>query len=134
MAASPIYFGAVKNAKVQIVNADASGLKTVATGGANGSKVMGLVLTSDDTSARVIQVGITIGATFYLLGSVTVPIGAGTGAVISVNGFAGIPNLPMDNDGNKFIYLESGNKLEIKSETTVTAAKTVHANATQEDF
>ncbi len=134
MAAAPVFFSAVKNAVVQIVNADASALKTLATGATNGSKVFSPTLASDDTSARVIQIGVTISAVFYLLGSVSVPAGAGTVGATSINAFANIPNIPVDNDGNPFVYLASGSTLQIKSETTVTAAKTVHASALQEDF
>jgi hypothetical protein len=127
---TPIFIQAPKNTQITIVAADASAQKVVCTAGANGSKVIGLILCSDDTSARVIQMVIKRGGTSILIGSVNVPTLSGTdGAAPSVNAIGGVymPGLPIDSDGNEFILLESGDTLEIKSLTTVTAAKTISA-------
>lgn len=127
-----------KSGKVQIANADASNQKTVYTGGANGSKISGMILQSTDTSARDVQISITNGGTSYILGTVTVPIGAGnSGSVPSVNAFnnAQLPGLPVDSDGNPYIFLASASDaLTISSLTTVTSGKLISANAVCGDF
>lgn len=124
-----------KRSAVQIVAADASNQKTLYTAGSNGSKITGMILQSNDTSPRDILISITRSATVYNLGCVTVPIGAGnSGAVPSVNGLSAIVGLPVDSDGNPYLFLESGDSITIASTTTVTAAKTLNANAIGADF
>lgn len=134
---NPVFVQTPKVTQITIVNADASNAKTACTAGANGTKVTGLQLCSDDTSARAIQIGITRSATFVLLGTVNVPTLAGTdGTTAAVNGFSAtlLPGLPVDNDGQAYIFLESGDTLSIKSTTTVTAAKTVSATCVSANF
>ena len=123
---------------VQIANADAQAQKTVYTGGANGSKIIALIAQSTDTSARDVQVSITIGGTSYPLGTVTVPIGAGnSGSVPSVNliNLTQIPGLPIDSDGNPLIFLASASDtITVSALTTVTAAKLITVTAIAADF
>lgn len=135
MATYPVFPNLPKVGLVQIVNADASALKTLITGGTNGSKVYGITAATDDTVARVIRFGITLSSVFYLIGSLTVPIGAGIGGVASSNLFGNVASLPMDNDGNRFLFLPSASyALQVMSETTVTSGKTVHLSAPYADF
>lgn len=135
---TPAFVQVPKNTQITIVNADASNNKTVCTGGANGTKVVALQLCSDDTSARVVQVLINRSATIVLVGSVNVPTLAGTdGTTPSVDALnsTAMPGLPVDNDGQKYIFLQSASDtLVIHSTTTVTAAKTVSATCIHADF
>lgn len=122
---------------VQIANADASNLKTVLTAGANGMKATSLALSSIDTTARDVQWGVSRGGTFFPYGTVTVPITAGTiAATPGVDAFspAITPGLPLDSDGQPYIFMESGDTLDVKSLTTVTSAKTISAKATAGNF
>lgn len=133
MSTAPFFFGTPKNSKVQIANADASGLKTVVTGATNGTKVVSLIAASDDTAARDVTWGVTRGGTFHPLGTKTIPITAGTIAAtppVNLMDPAIVPGLPVDNDGNPYVFLESGDTLQAKSLTTVTSAKLIsfHAN------
>jgi len=134
---TPVFVQTPKVTQITIVAADASNLKTVCTAGANGSKVVALNLCSDDTSARIIQILITRSATSILVGSVNVPTLAGTdGTNPAVNALNSsmLPGLPLDNDGVRYLFLQSGDTLQIKSTTTVTAAKTVSATCVSGDF
>lgn len=134
---SAVTVQAPKLGLVQILPADASGLKTVVTGGANGSKVSSLMLSSSDTTARDVTIGRSRSGTFYALGTVTVPITAGqiaaTGGINGLNTVA-IPGLPFDNDGMPYLFLQSGDTLDIKAITTVTAAKAISASSDYGDF
>lgn len=127
-----------KNGNVQILPADASGLKTVYTGGANGSKIVGLMVTSSDTAARDVTWGITVGAVFYPLGTVTIPIQAGqvnSAPAVNLLDIAKTPGLPSDSDGNPFVFLASASyTLQAKSLTTVTAAKEIDISAIAADW
>lgn len=129
---------APKTGNVQILPADASGLKTVYTGGANGSKVMGLMATSSDTAARDVTWGVTVGAVFYPLGTVTIPITSGQIAAapaVNLLDIAKSPGLPLDSDGNPFVFLASASyTLQIKALTTVTAAKEIDVTAMAADW
>lgn len=136
MSTTPFFFGTPKNSKVQIANADASGLKTVATGATLGSKVVALFAASDDTTARDVTFGVTKSGTFYPLGTKTVPITAGTVAgTPAVNLFdpSIVPGLPVDNDGQPYLFLETGDTLQAKSLTTVTSAKLISLTAIHGD-
>jgi hypothetical protein len=122
-------------ATVNIANGDGQTLKTVCTPGSNGSKIIGLIATSTDTSARDVTVYRTNSAVDYPLGTTTVPITAGTiAATNGVNLLTNIAGLPTDSDGNPFIYLISGDTLRVEALTTVTAAKNISVTAIYMDF
>jgi hypothetical protein len=136
MATTGYFFNTPKNSKVQIANGDASGLKTVVTGAAAGSKVVALIAASDDTSARDVTFGVTKSATFYPLASKTIPITAGTIAAtppVNLLDPSIIPGLPVDNDGQPYIFLETGDTLQAKSLTTVTSGKLISLTAIHGD-
>lgn len=122
----------------RIQNADASTQKTVVTGGANGTKLNALTATSDDTSARIVQVSLLRSAVNYILGSVSIPAGSGTDgstpAVDLLNAVA-MPGLPVDNDGQKYLFLkDASDSIQVKTTTTVTSAKTVAVVGVHGDF
>lgn len=123
---------------VQIVNADASANKTVVTAGANGSKVVSLLASSTELTAnnRDVQVSIIRSATVYILGTTTVPFSAGftVAGGAPINLLAVINNLPVDNDGQRYLFLEFGDTLVVASLTTVTAAKTISVHSDYGDF
>jgi len=123
--------------KVQILPADTSSLKTVATGGTNGTKIVALIASSTDTTARDVQWGITRSAVFYPIATKTVPITsgfvAGTPSVALLN-VTDAPGLPLDADGQPYLFLQSGDTLQAKSLTTVTTAKEIDLQAMGADF
>ncbi len=83
--------------------------KTVYAGGTNGSKVVGVnITTNDTTAAHVVTLAVTRNTTNYVLGIADVTIagqGTQTGTV-AVNGLAGM-QLPVDNDGEPYLFLQS---------------------------
>jgi hypothetical protein len=122
---------------VQIANADGSSQKTVVTAGANGSKVTSLIASSTELTAnnRDVQVALVRSATSYVLVTTTVPFSAGFAAGNSpINLIALVPNLPTDNDGQRYLFLESGDTLVVSSLTTVTSGKIISVHADYGDF
>lgn len=120
---------------VTILPADTTSLKTLVTAGTNGSKVTGVTLATDETSARTIELWVTRSATNYLLGAANVPIGAGSTAGVNAVDLMGvIPGLPIDNDGQPYLLLMSGDVLKVSCTGTITAAKTMYAAAVYGDF
>lgn len=123
-----------KRGLAQILPADTTTLKTVITPGADGAKVTSLNACSDDTSNRIVQVVVTRSAVDYLLGSAVVPTLAGTDGVVPTVDLLTLLPLPRDNDGQKYLLLENGDVLKVKSTTTVTAAKTINVAANYASF
>lgn len=137
MSSTPTFVGTPKIGLQQIVPADTSTLKTLVTAGASGSKVTSIMAASDDSSARIVAYGITRGGTFYQIGAVSVAITSGTdGATAATNllSVSQVAGLPIDADGQRYLLLQSGDTLQVKTTTTVTSAKTVHLVATYGDF
>lgn len=124
-------------ARVQIVIGDAQAQKTAYTAGASGSKIVAIIATSTDTSARDIQLSITNGGTSYPLGTKTVAITSGfVAGVPAVNllDAAVVVGMPYDSDGNEFLYLISGDTLTVSALTTVTTAKAITVHVFAVDF
>lgn len=128
--ATPIFPQTIKNSVVTIVNADASGAKTVYTAGTNGSKIESWIISSTDSVARDLQIFMVISATSYQMTTINIPINAGnTNAIVPVNilAHAQFPGLAKDSNGNPYIYLASGTSLTISSTTTVTSPKVIYS-------
>lgn len=137
MATIPTFTATPRSSGVQILPADASALKTVFTPGASGSKVTALIATSSDTVSRDVTLGVTRSAIFYPLCTVTIPITAGQVAATAAVNFlssTNAPGLPVDNDGQVYLFLASTDILQVKSLTTVTAAKELDFNCFGADF
>jgi len=121
---------------ITIVNADGTNKKVVATAGADGSKVVGLQATSDD-AARVLQVWLTRAATNYLLATCDIGALSGFDGIVPVTNLMNVtewPGLPVDNDGQRYFFLESGDTLSVSVTVAVTAAKTIYAISTFGNF
>lgn len=125
---------------VQVVNADSTGKKTILTAGANGTKVVAIRATSDDTSNRSFGIYVTRGGTDYLIGTVTIPTLAGTdGSAPAIDILGGgttgqMPGIAIDNDGQRYLLLMNGDVLKAAALVAVTSAKTVNLSAYGADF
>lgn len=114
--------------KAQILPADTTTNKTLITASTDGTKVLAILVTSTDTSARDIQLKKTVSGTDHILGTFSIPITAGfINSTPTVNLFnhTQMPYLPRDANGNPYLQLESGATLTVASLTTVTAAKVI---------
>lgn len=134
---TPIYPQTITNGLVQILNADAQNLKTIYTGGANGSKVEMLIVTSTDTADRDVQFSIVNGGITYIIGTVKIPLNSGnTNSVVTVNILlnAQMSTLPRDANGNPYIYLANGSVLKAEALTTVTSGKTISIISSGGDY
>ncbi|MFT0167475.1 hypothetical protein ACLKMY_00405 [Paraburkholderia mimosarum] len=135
--ATPIFPQTVKNYVAQILNADASNVKTLVTGAANGSKIEAITVASTDTSARDVQLVITISSVVYVLTTVSIPASSGSinsAPAIDILRNAQWPGLSYDANGNKILYVASGAVLGIKSLATVTSGKEIDCLAVGGDF
>lgn len=136
MAASPSFAATPKLGLVQIVNADASNQKTILTAGSSGAKIVGVNAVSDDTSARVLTLSVLRSAVSYPISVVSVAAGSGTDGSAPATDLLkeSLLPLPVDNDGQRYLLLEAGDVLQVKSGSTVTSAKAVTVAAIAADF
>jgi hypothetical protein len=135
--ATPVFPQTIKNYVAQILPADASNVKTLVTGATNGTKIEAITVASTDTTARDVQLVLTISSVTYVLATVQIPITAGntnSAPAVDVLRHTQWPGLSYDANGNKILYVANGAVLGIKSLTTVTAAKEIDALAIGGDF
>lgn len=125
MATSPSYVATPKVTPQSWTNSDSANTKkTIATAGSAGSKVVAILATTTDGSGRVFDVFLNRSSTSYHLCSQTVPATAGTdGLTSTVNLLALINGLPKDNDGQPYLFLESGDILQGNNQTQVSSGK-----------
>ena len=123
---------APKITPIQLTTGTGLASVTAFTAGANGSKVVAILANSTETvNARILQLQLTRSAVNYLIGSYSVPVNSGNdgvtaGADLLNGGPAGlIQGLPGDNDGQKYLLLESGDTVTVASTTTITTGKTL---------
>jgi hypothetical protein len=131
---APIFVAVPNNKGQTWVNGDgAAATKDIFVAGSNGSRVSGISVCSTDTSDRDFHLYYYDGSTAYLLGTLTVPLGAGnTGTVPALN-LLSLSNIPgLNPDGS--ITLKTGEKLQAANVATITAAKTVTVVALGGDY
>jgi len=127
---------------------DAAGTyKTLYTGGTNGTKVKAIWVTSNDASAQhlvTVQVSTSTSAhcspQSNCVGgvAVTIPANSGFGSnvpAVNMMSVTNWPGLPVDSDGNPFIYLAgSSQTLEATFATALTASDQIAITVIAEDF
>src|SRR5437773_5627100 len=99
---------------------------TVYTGGANGSKVVALYLTTTDATAHVVTCVLNKngarGGGVALTTSTTKPGFASAIPAINLLSAANWPGLPVDSDGNPYVYLASASdKIDCRYATALTS-------------
>jgi hypothetical protein len=120
--------------RVIITVAETTAPQTLYTAGANGSKIMGMWASGLNSSIGNIQVSITNSAVQYNMWVVAIPITSGQAAVTpaSVNLMNAVDavGLPVDNDGNPFFHMISGDTLTVNAVATLVGGNvTVHCIA-----
>jgi type II secretory pathway component PulK len=120
----------------QIVNANGTSQETVVTAGGNGSKVLNLTATSTDTAAQTVQVSVVRSSTSYLLATTSVPASSGDAAgTAPVDLLAILPNTAHDQDGQPYLFLNSGDTLVVAlASGSVTSGKTVSIHSDYANF
>lgn len=135
----PVFVQTPQITPVAFTNSDSANTKkTIHTAGSDGSKVVAVLATSTDTSNRTAQLWLTRSATSYLLGSVVVTTLAGTDGAVATQNL--LPStlfgaaLPIDNDGQRYLSLKSGDTLQVSFTAQVTSAKEIDVVCMAADF
>jgi hypothetical protein len=137
MSAQPTLISTVRETAIKIQNADGTANKSLGVAAvAAGTRVKSLIITSDDTVARTLQLIKTLGGVDYILGEIVVPIGAGTdGATAAVDGLGSSLLKGLQTDGlTKWLDVANGTTINLRSKVAVTAGKTIYATAELGDF
>jgi hypothetical protein len=136
--ATPIYPQTIKNWAVQILPADTTTIKTLVTGGTNGSVVEWLNVTSTDSANKDLLWYLNDGTTNYLISTQSTPLNSGNtnavAAVAPLNNTTLFSSVPFNNSGNKFIYVANGWSLRVSAGTAVTAARVINIVAHGGDY
>jgi hypothetical protein len=93
---------------IALANSITTSLVNVAIGGANGTKIEDIIITSTDTIDHALTIGVNVGGTVANVANVNIPAGSGTAVgTPGVNLFANanFAWLPQDANGNKYLYL-----------------------------
>jgi len=112
-------------------------LVSLVAGGANGSLVEAITISSTDTSARDLILILNNGTYNFVLCTIAIPLNAGfTNAVAPVNLFASayVPGLSVDANGNKVLNVPNGSTLYVGTLTAVTSAKQISVVANGGNF
>lgn len=128
-----------KNGLVQFLQGtDVAGTyKTLYTGSANGSKIMSIVATTNDPSAtHLLTCQVVNGGVFYGGTAATIAVSTGfANAAYPLNIISTWTGLPVDSDGNPFLYLKSASDtLQCTFATAITATDVINIMATAADF
>lgn len=131
---SPIFVLTPNNKGQTWTHADsAATTKDVFVAGTNGSRLAAVEATSSDTSAIDVQLFYFDGSTAFLIGTVTVAIGAGNTGTVAAQNLLLLSNLPgLNSDGS--LFLKTGEKLQASNVTQVTSAKTLTLAAFGADY
>ena len=136
MAASnlPIFPSTLLSSPTQFTNSTSTSTPTsILAAQTNGAKIEAILVASNDTSARDINLYVNVSATNYFIGCVSIPAGAGTiDTVPAVNlltalstGAALLP-LPVDANGNRYLYASSATSITAAPGTTITSTKLIN--------
>ena len=115
----PIFKSGALGGGAQFTDGDASTKKLICTAGTNGTRIDGLLISSNDTAAIDLEFYIYDGTTYHYIGYVNVPIGAGYPSVARVDGIVTLAPTNL-----KYIDFPSGSALYAACAATMTTAKT----------
>lgn len=113
--------------------------KTLYTGGTNGSIVKGIYITSNDPSAahlvtcEYVSSAVNYGG-FAINVPTTTPGYATAVPALAPMTAANWPGLPVDSDGNPYIYLNSSDTIKCTFATALTASDKINVVAVIADF
>ena len=131
---NPVFIGTRRSVGVELDNADSTNLVSLFVAGANGSLIEAIAVTSTDTAAVELDLYLYDGAASFRLGSVTVPIGAGSngGTTAAADGL-NQTELPWLRD-DLTLALAAGCTLKAAAHAAITSAKLVHVTVFGGDY
>ncbi len=131
---NPIFVQTPNNNGITFENADGIALKDLITGAVNGTKVIQIPVVNDDID-HIMELHWSDGVNDFIISSRNIFSLTGTnGNPLSLIDTQTNPWLQIDNNGNPFIWLKENEKLKVKPQVIVTAAKLVTVTVFAQDF
>jgi hypothetical protein len=124
MATSPSFATTVNTAGLTLNNASGTSGSTLFTPGSSGSVVEAISITSTDTTSRIVIFYVTISATDYVIGRITLPAATASIPTVVANGLD-TSVLTYVNPNDPKLVLKNGAVLKAKMEATITSGKQV---------
>lgn len=140
---TPIFPQTIRNAAVSFTATDSTAVKTVITGGTNGTKIEWLNIATTDTAAKDIQFLLSDGTSTFLMTTIPIPASAGSSnsilpisllAAATASPYLPYFQFPVDVNGNRYVYLANGWSLRANFTSALTAAKTATVVLSVGDF
>jgi hypothetical protein len=126
MSSTPQFISTVRTAAASIANGDGTAFKSFFVAGASGSRVDAASITnSDAANAYVVQVAVKIGGTDYVVGEVTVPVGAGTNGSAKAVNLLDSTYLPQLAATLGVLYLGAGAELRLRAKSVVAGSNSL---------
>ena len=128
MATAPVFLANSTIAFGTIANSTGVGYVTCITGNTNGTKIVSVTVTNTDSAARVVMLQVNrSGANVNIAAANVATLSGFDGVTPSVNLLSPTywPGLPVDNDGQYFFFLNSGDILQAAVKTSVNASNNV---------
>lgn len=120
----PIFPNSVALTGITFLPADTTVAKVFVLAPADGQNIASIGVTSTDTSAVILVLTLNDGSSDFIIGEVTIPIGAGTdGSTPAVNLLSSGDMPFFQADGS--MVLEGTWSLKINAKTTITVAKQI---------
>jgi hypothetical protein len=99
--------------------------------------VISIICTNTDASGYNVTFSVLRSSTTYVLDTVVIPASAGYGPVtppVSILNAANIPGIPLDSDGNPYLFLEATDTLQMANGSTIAAGKVISCHTVAADF
>ncbi len=134
MANRAIFPGSIKNAGLDIENADGTTVQDFVTAGSGGARINNIAVTSSDTADKDLLVYFNDGTDDFLIGRVTIPLGSGTDGTNPAISLLNNTDLPFLNENDLSYYLEGTKKLRIAAQAAVTSSYKISLTAVYGDY
>ncbi len=129
--ATPIYPQSILSKPTQFTSSTSTSTPTqILAAQTNGAKIETILVASSDTSAHDINLYLNVSSTNYFIGTVNIPITAGTVDTIpavnllsALSSSASLLPLPKDANGNPYLYLDSATSLTAAPAVALTSGK-----------
>lgn len=134
---NPVFTQNIFNTGTSFVDTDGTAFKTIATAGADDSRILHVTITTDDTSPNTAFLAINDGVNDFEIGWVNVGAGAGTdGGTDAVSMLAATTffHRQIDNNANPYLELQATYTLRLRMGTAVGATFTTNVVVAQEDY
>jgi hypothetical protein len=125
----------------RIQSSDGTNIITIAHAGTTNAglaptKVFAVTAVNSDTIAHDVQIGVADASPlgFIVLGTVAVPISAGTLGTVPGVSLLSVPSLPLDETGQPYIFLNATDSLQVRLTAALSAGREMDIVVLGADF